>query len=549
MTNEKFHEETNVFVPFDFSVLKPLCSDSSIEYLKESLRRLENGIAPTPSFPLYGKRDVSIVEDWMHTIDTSTLPEWFKEYERSRVVKFGPQGGVPKWSEIVEDVMLYKTAHHDVEYVDPEIMGKLTRKYGKLHPRLMGVRDVLQHLIRSDKIETRAAGWNQFQLKKTDVQAQQEAVKFALNGNYKKGYGYVFSRFNKQKKRIFMPMPFSLMLKQAQAFVPFMALIQSSLLSEKHRSPYVFWADKVGWKITEQIIERLLVEAAITPDEYLVYFSNDFIKMDTRTSTKQYDSFYLPIVFAEYHSRDVCDAIRLTTQTPIITPAGLLSGDLGTASGAETTNCGETHCNEYFQERMDKLLHGELGMDYRRIVCLGNGDDSTCVYAVRRTVPFDKFKETLGAVLDRVSKETGFDVQTEKLEISTEFGKYCQHVFSFDVATNKLLWAYPSVLILNAIVNPEKQYKRSDWDKDYRDIDIIQKLDNGTGHPLFHELIDFVRRGMKMPLLGNSEQETARILSKYDKYRSLQSLSERYNRQDYHISDSDTVEYLLRSKR
>lgn len=546
MTNGK-ETARKVLAPNDFGKLKPYCSDASIAYLKQSLRRLEDGQPPTPSFPLYGKRDSSLVTDALEIIGNSDSPDWLKEYEKSRVTKFGPQGGIPAWNVLEDNFLLYKTALKQVRYVDEDIIRQMQTEYKNLRCQELGADETLGHLKKTDKVETRAAGWSEFQLKKTDPKAQTIALQFVKNGDWRHGYGYVFSRFNKQKNRIFMPMPYSSMILQAKWFIPFLGNIQKDLLLNERRSSYTFWADKIGFEKCFEIMEAELDDAHLQSDEYIVYFSNDFEKMDTRTGTSQYESFFLPMLQAAFRNNKMREAMLFTTTAPIISPSGTMEGDHGTASGAEVTNGGETVCNDYFQRRLDKVLQ-QSGIPYRLVVRRGNGDDSINIYFVKKSCPFPKFEQALRDALDQVCSETGYDAQTEKLDISIEFGKYCQNVFTYEATKRKLYWTYPLILVLNSIVNPEHQYSKRDWDKDYRDLDIIQKLDNAYHHNAYVPFVEWLRGGLKYPLLGSSEPETARILSKYEKYRSLQSLGERYNRQDWNITSSPTVKYILANR-
>lgn len=533
-------------VPTDFGKLRKYCSPVSISYLEDSLERLRNGQAPTPAFPLYGKRDPSIVEEFINDQESKITLPWLIEYERSRLKKVGQQGGIPSWEDLRDLFQLYQTALRDVSYIDKDIIDEMKREYSKLNCQKKSAPDTLDHLRRSDKIETRAAGWPEFQLKKTDPLAQKIALKFAGNGDWKHGDGYTFARYNKLKHRIFMPMPFCSMVKQAQYFIPFLGSIQMDLLSSKNKSPHIAWADKVGFENCFKFMEMELKAADIQPDEKIVYFSNDFEKMDTTTGTTQYATMFIPVIQAAFHNvdnKDIEDTMLFTTTAPIICPDGTMIGDHGTASGAEVTNGGECVCNDYYQRRLFKVLKKLLPNGWRLLLRRFNGDDSAIMFAIK--MPLDKFFNILKKAISIVCDETGFKVQTEKLDISEEYGKYCQNVYYYDRANDKLVWMYPVVLTLNSIIHPEKEYKKADWDKDYRDLDIIQKLDNAVNHPLYHDLVDYVMDGMKYPLLGKSEPETKRILSKYDRYRQLQSLGERYNRQDYDISSSPTVKYIL----
>jgi hypothetical protein len=478
-------------------------------------------------------------------IEDSSIPDFLKAYEKSRLAKVGPQGGVPPWSKLRELFMLYATAPKPVKFCDSDILTEMCNEYSRLHARKLGVTESLEHLKRSDKIETRAAGWSEFQLKKTDATAQRIAMRYALNGDWQYGYGYTFARYNKLKYRLFMPMPFSSMIKQSQFFIPFLGNIQLSLLSEKSSSLFTAWSDKIGFEKCFLLMEDEIRKSHLSNDEILVYFSNDFEKMDTRTATSQYQSFVIPVMQAAHHTRDpeLASAMLFTTTAPIICPDGTLVGDHGTASGAEVTNGGECICNDYYQRRFIKILRKLLPHGWRLLVRRFNGDDSALIFAIK--IDIELFKAKLFDALKQACEETGFDIQFDKLDISIDFGKYCQNVYWYDRETESIKWMYPLVLILNSIMYPEHQYNPSEWDKDYRDLDIIQKCDNGRNHYLFHEFIDFIMRGTKYPLLGRDEQETKRILGKYPKYRALQSLGERYNRQDYDIRLSPTAEYIL----
>jgi hypothetical protein len=339
------------------------------------------------------------------------------------------------------------------------------------------------------------------------------------------------------------------MILQSRWFIPFLTNIQKDLLLSGDSSSYTFWADKIGFDKCFKILETELNNASLQDDEYIVYFSNDFEKMDTRTGTSQYENIFIPILTAAFGNDAMRDAMLFTTTAPIISPSGTMVGDHGTASGAEVTNGGETVCTDYFLRRLVKVLESIQGKGQFRVASRrGNGDDSQIIFFVKKTLPFVQFQSALTQSLEQVCSETGFDAQTEKLEISDTFGKYCQNVMSYDPKKKELFWCYPLVLVTNSIVNPEKEYRPKDWDKDYRDIDIAQKNDNGKNHPAWVPYTDWLMGGLKYPLLGSNESETARIVSKYEKYRSLQSLSENYNRRDWKLTESPTLRYVL-SKR
>lgn len=529
-------------------------------HLVNSLKSLEAGRAPTPSFKLYGKKDVSIVDDFFNQVKASGLkvPEWQLEYEMSRKEKFGPQGGYAPWKELQENFELYYTRPGKIKRSEElqKIVANVHKKYGKMNLRTENLSNTLNLLKKDDKILDRAAGWRSFDLKKTDPKAQAIALADARSGNWMNGWFYTFSRFNKQKKRIFFPGPFSFMIVEAQYYYPFLKYIQNSLRTEKYQSPFTFWADKIGFnKMFDDIVTPLVLNNMNYPS-HLVYVQRDFEKMDTTVGEEQTLFSFYPRLdqafgFSKPEEKLWRDIIHFGATSPVATPSGMYTGYRGKASGANTTNGDETCCNEDY-DTVFKYYLDQLCTKYR--ICYsvlytgGNGDDGIAIFYLVDLRRYSTFERCIREAAEKAANLFGFRVQGDKWHISRKYGLYCQRMVTF--RDNKVWNGYPATLILNSIINPEKEYSKSTWDKDYRDLDIIEKLDNGANLQYFHQLIDFVDNGMKYRLLGRSEKETRRILSKYDKYRALRD--EPFNWQDPELSksitNSPTVQYLL-SKR
>lgn len=539
-------------VPNDFGKLH--ASREAIKHLENSLKNLESGRAPTPSFKLYGDSSIKVVEDWLKFITGKHLvPDFVVNYEVSRLKKFGPQGGYPKWQEVLPLFLLYKENPKQAMPAKHKIIEEMKARYGKLHCQMLGVQPALDHLKATDKIEDRAAGDPTFNLKKTDPTAQRVAVQYAKSGKWKGLSGYTFEKWQKQKPRIFMPMPFASMIKQAQYFVPFLGAIQQDLLSKGTNSPFVAWADKIGFKNCFGLLEKEIKDFKVGRNGKLVWYKTDFEKMDTHNASSQFKEYFLPCLEAAFgfKSVDMTECMLYTTTAPIISPSGTMTGDHGTASGAEVTNASECCGNDYYQlSTIDNLtnLCTSKSIKFDVITRRLNGDDGIIVFWLYDVSRYDEFAQLILQAAEEAATETGYTIQREKQEVSLEMTTYCQHMLWWDENTDTLKWGYPTTLSLNSILNPMKEYSPKDWDKDYRDIDVIEKVDGVYPHPWFDYYVDWVAKGTKYPLLGSSEQETARILSKYDKYRSLQTLGERYNRQDYHISESPAVKRLLASR-
>lgn len=543
--------------PLDETWFKGI-SPNAKRHLLNSMASLEAGRAPTPSFKLYGKSDVSLVDDFFAEVKRKgiAIPEWQFEYEMSRKSKFGPQGGYKPWSELKEDFELY---YSRPEEVDPRDIYEAQRstevKYQKLNCRLMSLSDTLKFLKDDDKIQERAAGWRNFDLKKTDPIAQKDALADARSGNWLNGFGYTFSRYNKTKKRLFFPMPFSLMILEAQYYGPFLKAIQNSLRIEKHNSPFVFWADKIGFDpMFDEIVTPLC--KGYDPSHF-IFVQRDFEKMDTTTGFSQTKNMFIPKLARAYGIKRGSRAYSYLEELfyfgatcPIATPGGMYTGYRGKASGATTTNGDETGDNETFNavwlQELAKLVNGKF--EYKVICSHGNGDDGFALFYLLDMAHSSEFKKYIARAAELAAKKCKFRVQGDKWFISELYGLYCQRMIAWK--NNKMWNGYPATLILNSIVNPEKEYSPQDWDKDYRDIDIIEKLDNGANLEYFHELVDFVDNGMKYHLLGTDEKELHRILSKYERYRALQSESFNYQNLESRgdITKSPTIKYLLEKR-
>jgi hypothetical protein len=291
----------------------------------------------------------------------------------------------------------------------------------------------------------------------------------------------------------------------------------------------------------------------------VIYVVRDFDKMDTSTGVNQKKASFIPKLalafsYAENSSsyQRMSEAMLFSNTLPIATPDGMWEGNHGEASGATVTNGGETCCNEdyndLFQLELTRLCK-ESNISFLHICSFGNGDDGLSAYHLDDLKQFDLFSELVRKAADYASEQSGFVIQSSKWDILKGWGKYCQFLPYWDEKTRKMRFPYPAALILNAICNPFKQYKKSDWDKDYRDLDIIEKLDNGYDLPYFTQLVDYVDNGMKFGLLGRSEEETRRILSKWESYKKLQDGSRQYNIVSFDVEDdiskSPTVKYLL----
>lgn len=550
-------------------------------HLERSLKSLIKEQAPTPSFPLYGSRDAkSLIRKFLDSVpwDEYDLPIGWKEYEYDRLKKVGPQGGHPSWEEVEPLFMLYQERLSPVSRVEERSMTEIAEAIYRVFTTPVqpyAVDITLAKLLANDKIFTTAAGCRSFDLKKTDPKAQAIALHDIKTGLFRLFRMYVFERYNKLKPRIFMPGPFSNMIEQAAYQVPLMDVIQNGLRSSLSDFPLYNFADKIGFdpmfhdifagKMEKAVkkLRRKIRRLGLRWDKSLIrhlYVQGDFEKMDTTTGFDQYDQLYLPLAelcIAPEHRAKFREAMLETVRMPIISPSGVMVGYHGTGSGMENTNNGESWCNLYYATETVNKFHDFMRVKlphviYEVVAFYVNGDDSTfdIIFYDISDAELAKAKEYFQDAAERTAKHCGFRIN-DKWRMDEHFGLYNQNGYWYTIYEDlhvTCTYMYPSTLIMNSIINPEHQYKPADWKKEFRDLDVTEKLDNGRYLPYINRLIDFVDNGMKYHLLGREEKETYRILRAWREYRALQSLGERYNRQDYTIAKSYTVQYIL-SKR
>jgi hypothetical protein len=539
-------------------------SSKDKEHLLKSLNNLKRGRAPTPSFKLYGSSSRKLVTKFLDSIAWNSIdvPEGWKEYEFDRLSKFGPQGGYRPWEEMRELFHMYQTRLKPC-VCNLSVLRELAKSYDSIFCQMLPAKETLKFLIKAQKIQDRAAGCRQFSLKKTDVFAQVTAIKDFESNLCRYFFMYTFSRYYKNKIRLFMPGSFAHMIDQARYVQPFLVAIQTDIEAKRSKSLLRQHSDKIGFSkcfdIMSDEINDMLISSPLS-EWTLIYVQGDFEKMDTTTGSDQYINLFIPLMSRAFRYSEKSENYRkletsmlLTTTVPIASPDGMMTGEHGTGSGMENTNIGEGCCNDYYQLNTIVILTRKCkseSIEFKTAARRVNGDDSAYVFLVKSKSPeiLARFKELVQESAQISAEECGFIIN-DKWRIDENFGLFCQNCFWYDAKLRKVRYMYPSSLILNSIINPEKEYSKSTWDKDYRDIDIIEKCDNGSTLPYFKELVKFVDNGMKFHLLGRSEKETRRILSKYDKYRALQSLHERYNRQDYDITKSPTIRLIKEIRR
>jgi hypothetical protein len=575
-------EETHVIESY-YSMVSPLTeqwfeeahvSSEAKAHLLKSLDNLVSGRDPVPTFKLYGRDDsLNIIQEFLDNLnwDKYDVPSEWREYEYDRLQKVGRQGGFHKWDDEIRELMaLYVLRPKEVQsaLIPLDVTKEFMDNYSHLVLRQMRDTEVIPYLISSGRITDRAAGCRDFNLKKTDKIAKKHALEDFKSGLYKIFRMYTFMRFYKLKDRIFFPGPYASLIAQGKYVIPFIEAIQDDIRRYEDKSKLVQHADKLGFdpcfEIMGKEIRRKLPKLAEEwhcneADITLAYIQGDFEKMDTTEGESQYNDSVIPVFTKCFNvsgntRTKLCDDMLQTCTMNIITPDGVITAKHGTGSGMENTNIGEGLSNDKYQIHVLYNLSSLIVKRHRqyKAQCVSrrvNGDDSGYVVALYHPkgiidIVWKQFVNDMQDAAEDAAAIYGFRIN-EKWRMSTQMGLFCQNGYWYNRKTQCIEWMYPSTLILNSILHPQKEYSKKNWDPDFVDLTNIEKLDNGRHLPYFHELVDYVNNGMRYGLMRRNGKIAQRILSKYDRYRALQSEDYYINRRDYQITKSPTLQYLF----
>lgn len=529
--------EAVVYDPLDKDWFKGVSPEAQ-EHLINSMEHLKTAQDPTPSVPLYGKDDWTVVEGYYEFAQKKgyKFPKWQLEYELSRESKFGRQGGHASWDELRPDVEMYVT---NVSTCEVEAIDATVKKYSTLNCKIRSAEDVVKQQKKANKIEDTAAGWRNFNLKKIDPQAQLSAIHDAKTGAWKESWAYIFSYIRKRKNRIFVPAPFCVNILQGKYHDPFLEAIQKDLRANLDKSEFCFWGDKISFKSLFQDI--MPKKRSASAQGYVLYVVRDFYHMDTTQGAMQKSKHYIPKLAAAFGIRqgtrqysELEEIINYSNKFPIATPSGVIVNEYkGEGSGATVTNNGETACNEDFDYVLTKLIYDALAKagikGVYHLDSYGNGDDGLSRWILPSLDPalIEQVSKIIDECADVACALFGY-LKNDKWKIRPDYGIYCQYEI-YEDDKGVMHADYPVSLALNALMHPMKEITKSQWDSDFvdwRSEQVLRPLSNREDFPL---IIEYVNNGLKYGLFGRTAKDFSRILSKFERYRALRDSSYQFN--------------------
>lgn len=271
----------------------------------------------------------------------------------------------------------------------------------------------------------------------------------------------------------------------------------SPLLEHQKRLPYrsaLISPEKVGTSMTELILKAYHTKRSLISLD-LRHYDNSVKGPHQKEAFKYIKSCFQSSCAAEL---DYIEERFLNIG--ILTPSGIISGPHGVPSGSTFTNEVDSIVQALISTSLPYIKEGDFQIQ---------GDDG--VYLV----PIGKEDELFSAF-----DSFGLTVNREKSYSSGNYAIYLQNLFHSDYIKSGIIGGiYPVYRALNRIMYQERWSDFEDFDmsgKDYYSIRTICILENCKHHPLFKEIVAFVKAHDKYSLdtTSNGITQYVQMMSK-----------------------------------
>lgn len=268
--------------------------------------------------------------------------------------------------------------------------------------------------------------------------------------------------------------------------------IADTLNEMRYYSPLLQYQRKLSYRSAlvspDQVsasISALINKAKSASRQVLV--SIDFSAYDTSVKKSlQMEAFkYIKSCFQSKCESEIQYIADRFLSIGILTPVGVIKGEHGVPSGSTFTNEVDSIVQALISTTLDYVSLEDFQVQ---------GDDG--VYLV----PEDKVDDLFSHF-----ESYGLSVNKEKSYSDSNYAIYLQNLFHSDYSNNGIIGGiYPVYRALNRILYQERWSNFEDFDmsgKDYYSIRTICILENCKHHPLFKEIVTFVRAHDKYSLV------------------------------------------------
>jgi hypothetical protein len=444
-----------------------------------TLRVLREGKMPTKRSPLFKGIDSDVVVDtWVDILEKlPSFPESLLDYEKTRLSKFGPQGGYPPFDQRRSDFEDYYHSYSGIDYSLEELEKLAERVRSDLFGPTRDLRPwsydrILQKGVNEDKLNT-SSGCPSI-AKRTDKKVQARAVRDAISGKWKDYPAILGSRGQRKSDRFIFMFPFSTNLVEQSFVLSILAVIR------KRKIPsFSAWegSDAVSLALMEQGVLNTKTKA-----------STDYSKMDKTVGKDHFRFLYMvlkPLFQSSYHVLLEQSLMHCNTIDILVEMDKLYTGEHGMPSGSGWTNLAESIVS-YANLLTIEDHYGETAI--KQVL----GDDALMLwFSVLDDFP-DVFKE--------LSLKFGFVANPDKQRVDLKTFVYLQRfydvgVFAYVNQIEVVAGSYPSILALNSAMNPERFHDPVKWSPSMETLRWIMILENVNQSPCFHDLINYFIKG------------------------------------------------------
>lgn len=527
------------------------------------LEAINQGRSNTPRTPLYKALESNdVLSNWLRILKSASLNPILRDFELSKIEKWGPQGGFPSFIERTEELDSYISARDNawLNNLYSRQFPLRDGEQGNLEQWLVNLSDYLfdnkrdlrpraypglvSFMAAKQKLDTNSGLPDFSKRKREDIREQ--AIQDAASGKWRQYPAVIGSRSTRGKTRFIFMFPMSTNLVEAS----FTYELQSSLMLSRENQishPGNVFSAWRGFDAVERVMKLQYESLDTNTDQRHVILGIDYTKMDTTVRTGHSELLFLflrPRFQRRYHSA-LRESLMHVHHIPVLVGEQngmgvLLDTPHGYASGSGWTNFGESLLSfilhEYFRIRWFEEFNEEIEFGINQV----NGDDGVLSFNTSRT------DEESAEFAVRVMAEFGFDANPEKQEVSTESTVYLQRLFLVSEIRSKF-WPgiYPTTQALNTMVHPERYHDPVTWNARMETLRWIMILENCNRHPLFNAFIKYAMKGDKLKLGVADPVGFRRFLSKlYEAEQTNHSLNPSYNRYSYGLRDFDVIKVL-----
>nr|AVX53300.1 RNA-dependent RNA polymerase [Marmot picobirnavirus] len=497
---------------------------------------------PTKRSWLYESKDPdAILLEWKNHLAVLENGDSFEkevfQFDTSQEEKWGPQGGHPQISELMDDVVLpsYKTIKPSPQVFSEDISGyfgnghqtpdwkqainRVNRE--NLAAGIHGLRpasykSVIDDMRARDTLESNS-GYPDF-ARRNLPEVKSAAIHAAETWSYREFPAIALFRTYRGKTRLVWMFPMATNLVEAQYYQP----AQSAFI----KSGLPFYAP---WNGFEHV--RDLISQAYDNGKFIA--ASDFSATDAHfkwATTEQANDVLWPC-FVKESRIGLYNSLKHMHQIPLlIGPNEMLTGWHGVASGSNWTNFVET----VFDRVFSVYVEGKLNNGYQGFYAIG--DDMAWVS--------DKYDPSFKIYLEELGLEVGQEVKAEKTTNYPDKVKSLQRLFQrgYKRPDGKVRAVYSTIRALNSSVYPEKFHNPKLWSSDMFCARQYMILENCVDHPLFEDFVRFIVHGQKdlIPFAKKSAHELNKIMRET---KLLPGLNPTYNqeRRDQSLSTFESI--------